>query len=71
MQMTFLTQGISVRYNRLVKVLETKEDLGTAFYNIRDLEKLGIQVVYEKFATLRFCTIFCVMIGPVLWTSKR
>ena len=45
-------KGISVRYNRLVRVLATKEDLGTAFYNIRNLEKLGLQVVYEKFATL-------------------
>lgn len=45
-------KDIPVRYSRLVRALDTKDGAGAAFYNICNLETLGIQVLYKRFSTL-------------------
>ncbi|MEM7134448.1 MAG: C39 family peptidase [Chloroflexota bacterium] len=44
--------GVSIRYNRIVRTLETIMHAGTAFYNIEQLTKLNIQVYYQKNGSL-------------------
>jgi ABC-type bacteriocin/lantibiotic exporter with double-glycine peptidase domain len=39
--------GVSVAYSRLLKLLRVK-DIGTAAPNIRELEKLGVVVIYKQ-----------------------
>jgi len=41
-----------VRYERLLKTLLIQSDVGTAFSNIRNLEKLKIGVNYRRYGTL-------------------
>ncbi|MEK7277412.1 MAG: peptidase C39 family protein [Chloroflexota bacterium] len=40
--------GISADYNRLMKLLRLIEGVGTASYHVRELEQLGIVVVYKR-----------------------
>lgn len=40
--------GISVSYNRLLKVLEVESGLGTPSFKIRNLSRLGIKVDYRQ-----------------------
>jgi ABC-type bacteriocin/lantibiotic exporter with double-glycine peptidase domain len=40
--------GILVPYERLLKLLRIKQPIGTPAFNIRNLEKLGVRVIYEQ-----------------------
>lgn len=43
---------ITVDYQRLVRLLEIQQDIGTSFSKIHNLEKLHLTVVYQKGGTL-------------------
>ena len=40
--------GSPVAYKRLLRVLEIKDDIGTPSFKIRNLERLGIRVIYRQ-----------------------
>lgn len=40
--------GIQQSYRRLYKLLNIKKGLGTALYNIRRLEKLGVTILFQQ-----------------------
>ena len=40
--------GVSVDYNRLVKLLRLIDGVGTASFHVRELEKLGVSVIYKR-----------------------
>ena len=46
MVLTYL--GFTVAYNRLLKLLQVQPPIGTPAFNIRELEQLGLTVVYEQ-----------------------
>lgn len=44
---------ISVNYRRLMKTLDVKTGVGPPFSNIRNLNKLGVSVVYNEYGSLQ------------------
>jgi hypothetical protein len=40
--------GRATDYNRLLKLLKVQRGVGAVFSNIRELERLGVQVIYKK-----------------------
>ncbi len=40
--------GLSIAYSRLLKLLRVKPQIGTPAFNIRELEKLALTVVYKQ-----------------------
>jgi len=40
--------GIPFAYKRLIRVLEIKDDFGTASSKIRNLDRLGVRVTYKQ-----------------------
>ena len=46
--MMLLHLGLPVSYNRLLKRLRVKTDLGAPISNVRYLEKLGVTVIYRQ-----------------------
>ena len=44
---------IAVDYDQLMKALDIETGVGAPFFRIRDLERLGISVVYEEYGTLQ------------------
>lgn len=45
--------GVTVDYQRLMRILEIQQEVGVSFSKIHNLEQLRLRVVYQKGGTLR------------------
>jgi hypothetical protein len=46
--MILLYLGLTPNYEHLLKVLRIRPEVGTPAYNVRELERLGVRVVYKQ-----------------------